>query len=482
VGPDFERPPAPNVTGYTPGRVPSQTASTSGPGGAAQRFLRGRDIPGAWWTMFRSRPLKALIEEAITNNYDLQAAQAALRIAQHALYAGQGAFYPSVDANFSSSRQSTAAPISSPLTSGANVFNLHTAQVNVSYAPDVFGSVARTVESLEALTEQQRLLLEATYLTLTSNIVVAAVQEASLRGQIAATQRIIKIARDFLDILRKQRGLGQIAEADVAAQEAALAQIELTLPPLQQQLAQQRHLLTALVGRFPSQEPKARFELDALQLPRDLPLSVPSKLVEQRPDIRAAEANLHSTSALIGVAVANRLPNITLTANTGSTAVALSQLFGPQTAFWALAGSVAQPIFRGGALAQQELAARAARDQALAQYRSTVINAFQNVADVLSALRNDAQALQKAVAAERAAARSLEITRRRLELGDVNFLALLNAQQTYQQALLSLVQAKAARFADTAALYQALGGGWWNRKDVAPPPPLPPAAALFVFQ
>jgi NodT family efflux transporter outer membrane factor (OMF) lipoprotein len=260
------------------------------------------------------------------------------------------------------------------------------------------------------------------------------------------------------------------------AQEAALAQIEQTLPPLQRQLAQQRHLLTALSGRLPSQEPAQTFELAALHLPRDLPLSLPSKLVQQRPDVRAAEANLQSASAQIGVAIANRLPNITLTANDGSLAFRLAELFSPGTGFWALAGSVTQPIFRGGALMHKELAARAAYDQATAQYRSTVITSFQNVADTLTALRTDAVAVQKAVIAERATARSLAIARQRMELGDINYLLLLNAQQTYQQALISLVQARANRYADTAALFQALGGGWWNREDVLPPqdPPFLP--------
>ncbi len=224
--------------------------------------------------------------------------------------------------------------------------------------------------------------------------------------------------------------------------------------------------MTALTGRFPSQEGAERFELAMLHLPQDLPLSLPSKLVEQRPDIRAAEGNLQSASALIGVAVANRLPNITLTANSGSTALALDQLFSPNTGFWNVAGVAAQPIFRGGALLHRELAARAAYDQAAEQYRSTVITAFQNVADSLTALQNDAVALQKAVAAERAALRSLDITRERLRLGDISFLLVLNAQQTYLQALIALVQAQANRLADTAALFQALGGGWWNRNDV----------------
>ena len=470
VGPDFDEPPAPDVTGYTRERLPRQTVSANVAAGAAQRFVRGRDIPGEWWTLFRSRPLKAVMERALKNNPDLMAAQAALRVARENTAAGRGAFYPSVDGSFSATRQKSAisSPPSDPATPATTgpIFNLFTGQVSVSYSPDVFGAVRRAVESLEGLEEAQRFQLEATYLTLTSNIVLAVVQEASLRGQIAATQRLIKIARDVLDLLKRQQGLGQIALADVVVQEAALAQIEQTLPPLQRQLAQQRHLLTALTGRFPSQEGAERFELAMLHLPQDLPLSLPSKLVEQRPDIRAAEGNLQSASALIGVAIANRLPNITLTANSGSTALALDQLFSPNTGFWNVAGVAAQPIFRGGALLHRELAARAAYDQAAEQYRSTVITAFQNVADSLTALQNDAVALQKAVAAERAALRSLDITRERLRLGDISFLLVLNAQQTYLQALIALVQAQANRLADTAALFQALGGGWWNRNDV----------------
>jgi NodT family efflux transporter outer membrane factor (OMF) lipoprotein len=348
----------------------------------------------------------------------------------------------------------------------------------VSYTPDVFGANFRNVESLEATAENQRYQLEAAHITLATNIVLAVVQEASLRGQIAATEQIIKIVRDVLDLMRRQRALGQIAEADVVTQEAALAQIEQTLPPLQRQLEQQRHLLTALIGRLPSQEPtRKKFTLTSLRLPRDLPVTVPSTLVSQRPDIRAAEANVHSTSALIGVAIANRLPNITISATDGSQAFDISKLFSPGTGFWTLAGSVVQPVFRGGTLYHRELAARAAFDQAAAQYRSTVIAAFQNVADVLSALRTDAAAVDKAIAAERAALRSLDIARQRYQLGDIAYLFLLNAQQTYQQALITLVQARANRLADTAALFQALGGGWWNKPNA--PPEHPPTIGDF---
>ena len=480
VGPDFAPPAPPDVAGYIAGRPPTRTVASDVSGGASQRFVKGRDIPGDWWRMFRSRPLRDLIERALKNNPDLAAAQAALRVAQANVAAGKGAYFPAIDGNFSATREKP--PISGPLVPDENgnlvipespTFNLFTGQVLVSYTPDVFGGIRRGVESLQALSDNQRFLLEATYLTLTSNIVLAAVQEASLRGQIDATQSLIKIGTNVLDLLRTQFNAGQIAETDVATQQAQLAQVEETLPPLQRQLAAQRHLLSALSGGLPSQEPPEKFTISGLHLPRDLPLSVPSELVQQRPDLRAAQEALHSTSALIGVSVANRLPAVTLTANVGSTAPAIDLLFSPGTGAWAITGSVLQPIFHGGTLYQREVAARAAFEQASSLYRSTVVTAFQNVADSLSAIQNDAVGLQKAVAAEIAANRVLAITRRRLELGEVNFLQVLVAQQFYLQTSLARVQAQATRFSDTVALFQALGGGWWNRNDLDPPKQYP---------
>jgi len=480
VGPDFAPPAPPDVAGYTAGRPPTRTVASDVSGGASQRFVKGRDIPGDWWRMFRSRPLRDLIERALKNNPDLAAAQAALRVAQANVAAGKGAYFPAIDGNFSATREKP--PISGPLVPDENgnlvipespTFNLFTGQVLVSYTPDVFGGIRRGVESLQALSDNQRFLLEATYLTLTSNIVLAAVQEASLRGQIDATQSLIKIGTNVLDLLRTQFNAGQIAETDVATQQAQLAQVEETLPPLQRQLAAQRHLLSALSGGLPSQEPPEKFTISGLHLPRDLPLSVPSELVQQRPDLRAAQEALHSTSALIGVSVANRLPAVTLTANVGSTAPAIDLLFSPGTGAWAITGSVLQPIFHGGTLYQREVAARAAFEQASSLYRSTVVTAFQNVADSLSAIQNDAVGLQKAVAAEIAANRVLAITRRRLELGEVNFLQVLVAQQFYLQTSLARVQAQATRFSDTVALFQSLGGGWWNRNDLDPPKQYP---------
>jgi NodT family efflux transporter outer membrane factor (OMF) lipoprotein len=308
-------------------------------------------------------------------------------VAQANVATGQGAFFPSVDGGLGASRQKTGIGSTVGLATEPSTFNLFTGQVQVSYTPDVFGGTRRTVESLQARADIQQFQLEATYLALTANIVVAAVQEASLRGQIAVTNKLIKIANDLLHTLRDQLSAGVISESDILTQEAALAQIEQTLPPLQRQLAQQRHLISALSGGLPSQEPPERFDLEALHLPRDLPVSLPSQLVEQRPDVRAAEESMHYASALIGVAVANRLPNISLSASYGVNALSLDTLFVPGSNVWSVGGTALAPLFHGGTLFEREVAAREGFEQASSQYRSTVITAFKNVADCLTALQ-----------------------------------------------------------------------------------------------
>jgi NodT family efflux transporter outer membrane factor (OMF) lipoprotein len=467
VGPDFNRPQEPAVDSYVREPLPAGLAAAGVPGGEEQRFALGQDIPAQWWTLFRSPQLNNLIETSLKNNPNVQAAQASLRQAQELLEAQRGSYYPTVQAGLTSSRQRASATLSAPLSSGENLFNLHTAQISVGYTLDVFGGLRRQVESMQAQADSQRFLLEASYLTLSSNIVAAAVQEAGLRSQIAATKDIIDINRKSLDLLKRQFAAGAVAGLDVAAQEAALAQAQQALPPLQKQLEQTRNLLSALAGRLPTEGAGASFELADLTLPEDLPVSLPSKLVEQRPDVRAAEEQLHAASAGVGIAVANMLPQFTIDAAAGGSATTLGQMFASGNPFWSLSGSITQPIFAGGALLHRKRAAEAAFDQAGAQYRSTVITAFQNVADALYALQADADALSAAVNSERAAKVSLNLVTKQLQVGQVNYLALLNAQQTYQQAVLSLSQARANRFADTAALFQALGGGWWNRKETA---------------
>jgi NodT family efflux transporter outer membrane factor (OMF) lipoprotein len=456
VGPDFVRPAAPDVQTYTGEKAGDSSV------GDEQRFIAAMDIPAQWWEVFHSEPLNALVGQALKHNPDLEAAQAALRVARENYYAQQSVYYPSVDANFAPSRNKNAVQVSPTLATPTPYFNLYTAQVNVGYTFDVFGGNRRQVETLEALAESQRFQREATYLTLTSNVVATAVQEASLRGQIAATEAVIKIENESLQIFQRRLALGDAAGADVAGQEAVLAQAEANLPVLKKQLAQERDLLAALVGRFPSDEPTETFDLDSLQLPRDLPLTLPSKLVEQRPDIRSAEAQLHAASAQVGVAIANMLPQITLSANIGAVATQANQLFLPGNGFWTVAGGFTQPIFEGGSLLHKTRAARANLDQAAAQYRSTVLAAFQNVADTLHALQNDSDAVAANLKAERAAAQSLTIATKLQQLGEISYLNLLTAQQTYQLAAINLVQAQASRYADTAALFQALGGGWWN--------------------
>jgi NodT family efflux transporter outer membrane factor (OMF) lipoprotein len=293
---------------------------------------------------------------------------------------------------------------------------------------------------------------------------LAAIEEASLRGQVDATNELISINKKILEILRTQRGKGYATDLDVAAQEAQLAQIVATLPPLLKQLAQQHDLLAALAGEFPNQE-TPKFELASLQLPRELPLTLPSKLVEQRPDVRQAEENLHSASALVGVARANRLPSFALTADAGTMTVIFSHMF-DKGGFWDTAAGLTQPVFDGGTLKHRELAAKAAYTQADEQYKSTVLTAFQNVADTLHAINQDADGLKAAAAAKDATVVTLNITQKQLDSGYTNYLALLSAEQAYQQAVLNVVQAQSNRYADTAALFQALGGGWWNRSDL----------------
>ena len=466
VGPNFEKPAAPDVSGYTVNRLATTSRTDNIAGGEAQRFVDGVDIPGEWWTLFHSKPLNDLIERALRENPDIKAAQAALTVARENVLAQRGVYYPNVDASFSASHQKTSADLAPVPNSNELYFNLYTPQVSVSYTPDVFGLSRRTIESLEAQAEQQRFALVATHITLSANVVAAAIQEASLRAQIDATRQLVVINTNMLEILRNQFTKGYVSRLDVAAQESQLAQVAATLPPLLKQLAQQRNLLATLSGGFASQGLAEEFELSGLQLPQELPVSLPSKLIEQRPDMRQAEENLHSTSAQIGVAVANRLPNITLTADAGTMALAASRIFAAGTGFWDLAAGVTQPIFRGGALLHKERAARAAYVQAQEQYRSTVLTAFQNVADTLNALEQDADALKAAAAARDAAKITLDLAQKQWQSGYVGYLALLSAEQTYQQALLALVQAQAARYADTAALFHALGGGWWHRTEL----------------
>ncbi len=467
VGPDFKSPEAPKTNAYTAGPVSAETSSAPGAGGAAQRLAAGQDIPGEWWTLFHSEALDQVVRLALAGNPTLTAARATVRQAQESLSALSGsAVYPKVDATGSVSRQKISGAAFGQPDASFSPFTLYNASVSVTYALDFFGGARRELEALQAQVDFERFQLEAAYLTITSNIVTTAVQEALLRGQIEATREIISAEEQQLKVVGQQFALGGVARTDVLAQQTQLAQTQAILPAYEKELASARHRLSVLTGRLPSEAGSLpEFSLAELQLPGDVPLSLPSSLVRQRPDIRASEALLHAASAQIGVATANMYPQINLSGSYGSEAISSSGLFKTGSTVWGLSGGLVQPLFHGGELSAKRRAAIAAFDQAAAQYRATVLQGFQNVADVLRALEADANTLKAQAEADSTARDSLELTQKQFRLGAVSYLSLLNAQRQYQQTRLGLVQAQAARFADTAALFQALGGGWWNRNE-----------------
>jgi NodT family efflux transporter outer membrane factor (OMF) lipoprotein len=469
VGPNFKRPPAPTATGYGSTALQESTAAAAGTGGSVQHFVAGMDIPSQWWTLFQSSKLDHLVEQALKANPDVSAAQAALRQAHELYLAQRTTFFPTVQGSFGGDRSEFPTnTLTSPVTSSSSTYTLYTAQLTLSYAPDVFGATRRAVEIAKAQEQSSRFQLEATYLTLSSNVVVTAVQEASLRGQIGATERLLQLQHQLTDTVQRQRVLGTASDLDVLAQQSAEAQTAQTLPPLQKQLGQTRDALTALLGRLPSDEPEETFRFDDLTLPTDLPVSLPSKLIEQRPDVRQAEENLHAASAAVGVALANMLPQFTINADLGSSALKLGQLFTPYTGFWDVGASLTQTLFDAGELLHKRRAADAALDQAAAQYRAAVILACQNVADTLRALQADADALKASAEAERAAKTTFDLAQRQRALGTISLVVVLNAEQAYRQSELALVQAQANRYSDTAGLFQSLGGGWWNRSGGMP--------------
>lgn len=480
VGPDFKRPAPPPDDAYGSAPQQGETVAGEGPDGQAQRYVAGMDIPQQWWQLFGSPKLSGLVEASLKANPNLGAAQAALRQAHELYLAQRASFFPVVQGGLSITRaknptDSLANPTTLPQANP--YYSLYTTQLTLSYAPDVFGGNRRALEAAHAQAEATRFQYEATYLTLSSNVVVTVVQEASLRDQVAATERLLALQHQLTETVRGQRKLGTASELDLLAQQSAEAQTAQALPPLNKQLAQTRDMLTALLGRLPAQEPQETFRLDDLMLPTELPVSLPSKLVAQRPDVRQAEESMHAASAEVGVAVADMLPQFAITGNFGTTAVNFGHLFAPYNGFWTLGSSLTQTLFDAGALLHKRRAADAALDQAGEQYRAAVILACQNVADSLRALGADAEAVKASAESDRAAKASFDLAQQQLKLGTISQMAVLNAEQTYRQAELALVQARANRYADTAGLFQSLGGGWWNRSQEAGNPNAQPSIA-----
>ncbi len=466
VGPDFTPPAAPDADRYTHETLAAETIATPVRNGDAQHLDWGEDLGAQWWSLFGSPALSALIAAAIEHNPDLEAAEAALRQAQQQLRAEEGALLaPAVSGSAGPTRERLGGTAFGIPQASASTFNVFAASVNVSYALDVFGGERRTIEGLAAASENQEFERDASYVTLTADVVTTAVQAASARDQLAATDDIIASEEQQLKLVERRFALGSAAKADVLQAQAEVAATRATRPGIAQSEAQAQHALATLIGRYPHDVAPTELSLDDLTLPRDLPVSLPSTLVAQRPDIRAQAALLHQASADIGVATANMLPKVTLTASYGGDTTKLSDLFTGGANVWSLGAGIAQPLFEGGSLLARRRAAVAAYDEAAAHYRKTVLAAFQDVANTLTALANDAKAVNAQYSSVTAAKASLDLTQRQYSAGAVNYVTLLIAQKQYAQARIGYVQAIASRFADTAALFGALGGGWWNRQD-----------------
>lgn len=470
VGPDYRRPATPAPSRYTEAPQPGHTGGTSAEAGGDQRFVSGQDIQAAWWDAFHSPALSGLVARALAKNPSLEAAQQSLHQAQENTLAQSGAFLPQVTGQFNRTREELSGAESGSPSFPPQTFSIYGAQLNVSYTFDVWGLTQRSVEADRAREADQRFQLEGATTMLAANTASTAILTASLAAQIEAEQALVEAERALLRTVRSQFQLGAAAGADVATQEAQLANTEALVVPLQTQLAQARHQLAAYTGEVPAEAAIPVIALTDLTLPADLPVSLPSQLVEQRPDIRASEAQLQVATAGVGIAVANRLPQLTLSGFVGTAPAKIGQLFQPGNGTFTLLSQLLGPVFEGGTLLHQQRAAVAAARGAAATYRNTVVTAFQNVADVLTALTQDARALEANQAAERAAARSLSLAQSQYGAGGIAYLTVLTAQTQYQNAVIGLIRAQAARFSDTVALFAALGGGWWNRHDVAPSP------------
>ncbi len=466
VGPDYRRLPAPDVARYTAQALPAATVASGDGASDAQRFQQGHDVPSRWWTQFDSPQLIRRVDRALAHSPSIASADAALRQALENAHAAGGTLWPAIDAGAGVTRQKQSAAAFG----GAFKFpplTVYNASVNVSYGLDLFGGTRRAIESQEALADVQRARTDATYLTLAANVVTASLQEASLREQVRATEDIVAAQRQSLQIAERQQRIGTKSLSDTLAVRTQLAATEASLPPLRAQLAATRNQLATYLGTTPAQLQLVPLELGEVKLPADIPVSLPSRLVEQRPDIRAASAQLHAATAQLGVATAAMLPQITLSASGGSQALRASALFAAGTRSWSLGLGLTQPLFHGGELLHRKRAAQAGLDQAAADWQQTVLVAFQNVADALQALEFDAQGVAAQTVAEDSAAQQLALTRSQFKLGATGYLELLQAERSHQQARLALIRARTARLADTAALYTALGGGWQAAADVA---------------
>ena len=465
AGPDFRRPEPPASSTYLAGAQPSATVAAKGPGGSKQRFDTGADIPSEWWSLFRSESLDRRIRIALEENPTLAQARARLAQAREDFNARAGATqYPAVDAGISAKRQKlNLASLGVSNIPEPGPFTLYNASISVSYDLDLFGGNRRALEGLGANVDYRSFELEAARRTLAANVVNAAIRQASLRARIAIVRDLLGAQDRQFAIIEDRYKAGGVSELDVRNQNMLLDQTRALVPPLESQLAQVTHQLAVFQGREPAEASIDEFDLDGLHLPEEVPLRLPSSLARKRPDIRAAEALWHQACANVGVATADLFPKITLSGSLGSQRTGSGDLLNGVNV-WSVAGNLMQPIFRGGELRARKRSAVAAYDEAAAGYRQTVLQALQEVADTLSALDMDARTLQARSDAAEHARIGYGIARQQYLLGGISHLALLDAQRQLLQSELDRVQAQADRYADTAALLQALGGGWRDRR------------------
>ena len=458
VGPNFRRPEAPPVTQYSHGTQPSETVSVDG---TAQRFELGKVVTADWWRLFQSASLDAVMAEAIANNPGLDAAEASLEASQNNLRSGYGIFFPSVDANVGAARERySSANIGEKLP--GTVFNLFTLSTSVSYALDVFGGQRRLVEALHAEVDVARANEQAAFIALTGNIVNTVIARAAYHAEIESTRQLIDLQKEQVRLAEIQAQAGTVPYSTVLTLRSQLASNEATIPQLQQKSAQSAHLLAALTGHVPAQWKAPNVSLTDLTLPGELPVSLPSELVRQRPDILAAEATAHAASANIGVATAALLPSVTLSGGAGAATNSASMLFPANGKAWNSGAGVTAPLFEGGTLWFKRKATVNNYQQAMALYRQTVLAAFEQVADSLRALDHDAQTLMAEHEALTDADQALRLIQANYQAGLATYLDVLVADAQYHQAKITDIQAIAVRYQDTVALFAALGGGWWN--------------------
>jgi NodT family efflux transporter outer membrane factor (OMF) lipoprotein len=459
VGPKYNPPTAPSITAYTPQPQPAETATSAGSAGVAQHLNSSAALPAQWWTLFHSPELNGMMEQALANSPTLAQAEARLKEAQEELNARTGATkYPAVTGNASvEGEQLNLAAYGIPFPN-PSPFALLNGSVAVSYALDIFGANRRAIEGLGAERDYENWQLEGARLMLAGNVVSATIRQAEVRKQIALTRQLLALEQHELAITVERNRAGGTSDADVESRITTAAQTEATIPPLEAQLDVVAHQLAVLTGKSPAEVQIPELSLDALELPQELPLSLPSALVRQRPDIRAAESLLHQASANVGVATANLYPQIVLSGSGGG--IGTSFVAGGDV--WNVASSLTQPIYNGGALRAEKRKAEAAYQEANSVYRQTVLQAFGQVADTLTAIDHDAQTLKARSDVAADADASYRIAQGRYQAGGISELVLLEAERQQLHAELDRAVATAARFSDSATLFQALGGGWWS--------------------